>query len=86
MKKLILVLAILALFPLQAAAEKKWEYKVIFLPGTNSGSEVAQDDKGAYIDSAKTKILNKYAEEGWEIIAVTGASGADHAIYLKRPK
>jgi hypothetical protein len=47
-----------------------------------TGTKVAQEPSGAYLDPAKTVVLNM----GWELVAVTGASGADHALYLKRAK
>jgi len=60
-----------------------WEYRVIFLPGTISGS-VTKPMQGGLIDVDKTATLNRLAKEGWEVISVTGASGADHAVYLRR--
>jgi hypothetical protein len=68
-------------FPLLAA---DWEYKVVFLPGTVSAAKVVKEEPGGYYDQTKTDILNKLAAKGWVLVAVTGASGADHAAYLKR--
>ena len=59
---------------------------MIFLPGTVSGLEVVKQPHGDYLDPTKTNILNKLAEQGWELVSVTGQSGADHAAYLKRQK
>ena len=81
MKRLI-ALMLLFLSPLVLAED--WEYKVVFLPGTVTGSEVKQESSGAHLDVSKTEILNKLGASGWELIAVTGASSADHALYLKR--
>jgi hypothetical protein len=52
------------------------------LAGNATGTKVTQKPSGAYLAPAKTVVLNK----GWELVAVTGASGADHALYLKRAK
>lgn len=62
----------------------EWEYKVVFLPGTVSGAKVVKEESGGYYDQTKTGILNKLAAKGWVLVSVTGASGADHAAYLKR--
>lgn len=64
---------------------QKWEYKVVFVKGIAGGAEIVEDASGAYIDKSKTEALNKLAKKGWELVAVTGASGADHSLYLKRP-
>jgi len=63
---------------------QEWEYKVVFLPGSAAGAKVEQEDSGGYLDKTKTKILNELAAKGWVLVSVTGASGADHALYLKR--
>lgn len=69
-----------------SASAAGWEYKVVFLPGTVAGGKVVQEEPGAHADVTKTEILNKLGEAGWELVAVTGNSGADHAVYLKRKK
>lgn len=63
----------------------QWEYRVIFLAGTVAGS-VTEPMQGGVIDIDKTATLNRLASEGWEVVSVTGASGADHAVYLRRAK
>ncbi len=63
---------------------QKWEYKVVYLAGTASGNKVTLEQNGSYLDKAKTEVLNKLAKEGWELVSVTGATGSDHALYLKR--
>lgn len=82
MKKAIIILLIMH-FPLLSIASE-WEYKVVFLPGTATGAKVIKEASGAYLDASKTKILNKLGKDGWELISVTGDSGADHALYMKR--
>lgn len=80
------LLAVFLLIMQSAFAESQWEYQVVFLPGTVGGSAISQQPSGAYLDPVKTKILNELAKDGWEVITVTGASGADHAAYLRRPR
>lgn len=82
MRKIAYLLFIL-LFSCTVYAEK-WEYKVVYLPGTATGTKVIPEKSGAYLDVSKTKILNVLGKSGWELIAVTGASGADHAQYMRR--
>lgn len=65
------------------AAETTWEYRVIYLPGSAVGSKT-QQMPGGLIDVDKTATLNHLATEGWEVIGITGAVGADHAVYLRR--
>lgn len=66
------------------AATPAWEYRVVYLPGTVAGSQT-QSMPGGLVDLDKTATLNRLAQEGWEVISVTGDVGADHAVYLKRP-
>lgn len=80
----ILLLLSLFIFSSASVASTEWEYQVIFLPGTTAGAKVVKQQHGGYLDSTKTNILNKLAKKGWEIISVTGQSGADHAVYLRR--
>ncbi len=80
--KLSLLLTLL-IFSFSCFAQE-WEYKVVYVAGTASGTAVTLEKNGGYLDKAKTDILNKLAKESWELVSVTGASGADHALYLKR--
>lgn len=68
------------------ATQPAWEYLVIFLPGTAAGATVEKHSSGGFRDATKTKILNNLARDGWEVVSVVGASGADHAVYLRRKK
>jgi len=85
MVKHIIFIAVL-FFSTNALANDKWEYQVIILPGSVSGSVVSKQSHGGYFDSTKTDILNKLGAESWELISVTGQSGADHVAYLRRRK
>jgi hypothetical protein len=75
-----------------SAFGQSWEYLVIYLPASFTTGKMLkprlkpmqQDESGAYIDVEKTAILNKLSEKGWEVIAVVGHVGADHAVYLRR--
>jgi len=84
MKKLLIVL-LFTLLPTFVFAQS-WEYLVIFLPGTAAGGKVEPHESGGYLDIKKTQILNSLAKDGWEVISVTGQSGADHAVYLRKEK
>lgn len=77
------IITFLMFFPMLSMAST-WEYKVVFLPGTATGTKVTLEKSGAYLDGSKTKILNKLGKAGWELISVTGDSGSDHALYMKR--
>jgi hypothetical protein len=95
--KTALFIIYLSLPPLSAFAQE-WEYKVVFLPSfMDVGSTllsspsvkkgaITEEASGAHIDTTKTEILNRLAQEGWEVIGVTGLSGADHAVYLRRKR
>ena len=63
-----------------ALAAQAAEYKVVLLEGLK---RVEKQD-GYHVDRQKTEALNKLASEGWKVIAVTGATGADHVVYLCR--
>jgi hypothetical protein len=78
-----LILVLFLFFSFSCFANN-WEYKVVYVPGTASGGKVTLDESGGYLDKIKTDVLNKLAKDGWELVSVTGASGADHALYLKR--
>lgn len=65
--------------------QPEWEYQVVFLAGTAAGSKT-ETMTGDVVDLDKTETLNRLAKEGWEVISVTGASGADHAVYMRRAR
>jgi len=85
MFKHILFTAVL-IFSNNALAIGNWEYQVVFLPGPAAGAKVVKQPHGGYLDTAKTDILNKLAEQGWELVSVTSTSGEDHAVYLRKQK
>jgi hypothetical protein len=51
-----------------ASFAQKFEYKVVYVAGTASGT---LEQSGGYLDKAKTDILNQLAQEGWELVSVT---------------
>jgi hypothetical protein len=61
-----------------------WEYQVIILQGITAGGRVEKQAKGIYVDTKKTETLNALAADGWEVVSVVGAPGADHTVYLRR--
>ena len=85
MSKYILLVVVLILSN-NALADSEWEYQVVFLPGPIAGARVIKQPHGGYLDPTKTDILNKLGAQGWELVSVTGQSGADHAAYLRRQK
>ncbi len=81
-----LLLLVLLVSPLASASadEVAGEYKVVILQGIAGGVELAKQERGLYVDSRRTRVLNELAAEGWEIVSVIGASGGDHTLYLRR--
>lgn len=61
-----------------------WEYQVVILQGIAAGGSIKKQSSGIYIDSRKTEALNSLAADGWEVVGVVGATGADHTVYLRR--
>jgi hypothetical protein len=62
----------------------EWEYQVVILQGIAAGGTIKKQSSGIYIDTRKTEALNTLAADGWEIVGVVGATGADHTVYLRR--
>lgn len=60
------------------------EYKVVILQGFAGGAELDKQQRGLYVDAKRTRLLNELAAQGWELVSVVGASGADHTVYLRR--
>ena len=61
-----------------------WEYQVVILQGLTAGGTIEKQASGVYVDTKRTKSLNELAADGWEVVSVIGAPGADHAVYLRR--
>ena len=81
----LLLLSMLLMIVMPISAEDyNWEYQVIILQGTSAGSTLEKQAKGYYLDTRRTKILNKLAADGWEVVSVIGGPVTDHAIYLRR--
>lgn len=89
-------LLLACLFLAGSAVAQDYEYRVVYLGAAMEVSgkgltfrvkekELPVHPSGAVIDQDKSAALNALAAEGWEVIGVTGAVGADHAIYLRRP-
>lgn len=66
------------------AGEGGSEYRVVILQGITAGGTVEKQAAGIYVDTKRTRALNDLAAEGWEVVAVIGAPGMDHAVYLRR--
>ena len=66
------------------SADNDWEYQVVILKGITSGGTIEKKSSGIYIDTKKTEALSALAAEGWEIVSVIGAPGADDTVYLRR--
>jgi len=62
----------------------EWEYQVVILQGIAAGGTIKKQSSGIYIDTRKTDAINTLAADGWEIVGVVGATGADHTVYLRR--
>jgi hypothetical protein len=70
--------------PTAWAGESAWEYRVVILQGVTAGGSIEKQSSGVYVDTKRTSALNELAAQGWEVIAVIGAPGTDHAVYLRR--
>jgi hypothetical protein len=81
---ILLVAFLVTTAQLSQADEPTWEYKVVILQGVTAGGTIEKDANGVYVDSLRTRALNRLAAEGWEVIAVLGAVATDHTVYLRR--
>jgi hypothetical protein len=61
-----------------------WEYQVVILQGITAGGTIEKQASGVYVDTKRTGALNELAAEGWVVVSVIGAPGADHTVYLRR--
>lgn len=85
MTRLVLLLMLLVISGAPAwAADEQGEYKVVILQGFAGGAQLEKQEQGLYVDAKRTRLLNELAAEGWEVVSVVGASGADHTVYLRR--
>jgi hypothetical protein len=85
------LMALLLIPIITLAAE--WEYRVIYLAGSLDTRKLSkpkyiglQQEGKFLVDVSKTEVLNELANQGWEVIAVVGAVGGDHVVYLKRKR
>ena len=70
--------------PVAWAGDAGWEYKVVVLQGLAAGGSFEKQASGVSVDTKRTKVLNEMAADGWEVVSVVGAPGADHTVYLRR--
>lgn len=83
MRKLIFLAALL--LPSLALAQQ-WEYKVVYLDVPLQGGKVTgavQQDGGHYTNTQINATLNALAQEGWELISVTG-NNISQTAFLRR--
>lgn len=66
------------------ADDGSWEYQVVILQGLTAGGTIEKQASGIYVDTKRTETLNELAMDGWEVVSVIGAPGADHTVYLRR--
>ena len=66
---------------------QRWEYLDVAISKTKNRWIV--DGKDApQADVTRTAILNRYGDQGWELVSVTswqGETGGGHTYYFKRP-
>jgi len=84
MRPIILFILLIGIAETALADSSEWEYKVVILQGITAGGTIKKEESGIYIDTKRTKTLNDLASEGWEVVTVIGALGADHVVYLRR--
>ena len=86
-KRFILLLSMATIVAVPAFAEDHdWEYQVVILQGVLAGGTIEKQASGRFVDTKKTATLNQLAAEGWVVVSVVGAPGADHTVYLKRER
>ena len=66
MKKVILVLCMIATLVSCGSKNEQWEYKVVKVAGTDA--EVMADF-GTLVFADQTSMLNKMGKEGWELVS-----------------
>ena len=87
LKRAMLILGLTVAVTVAAMADShNREYQVVILQGITAGGSFEKQSSGIYVDTKKTEALNSLAAAGWEVIAVVGAPGADHTVYLRRER
>ena len=66
MKKVIILLSMIATLVSCGSNNKQWEYKVVKVAGTDT--EVMADF-GTLVFADQTSMLNKMGKEGWELVS-----------------
>jgi len=77
---------LLSIAPPALSDDSDWEYQVVILKGITAGGTIKKQSSGIYIDTKKTEALNALAAEGWKVLSVVGAPGADNTVYLRRQR
>ena len=80
---LLLSTLLMIVMPIRAD-DDSWEYQVIILQGVTAGGTLEKQAKGISLDTRRTRILNEFAADGWEVVSVIGRPVTDHAVYLRR--
>ena len=84
LRSTLLLSALLMLVVPIRADDDSWEYQVIILQGVTAGGTLEKQAKGISLDTRRTRILNEFAADGWEVVSVIGGPVTDHAVYLRR--
>ena len=72
MKKVILVLCMIAVLASCGSKNEQWEYKIVKVAGTDA--EVMADF-GTLVFADQTSMLNKMGKEGWELVSTYTETG-----------
>lgn len=72
MKKVLLLLCMIAALVSCGSKNEQWEYKVVKVAGADA--EIAADF-GTLVFADQTAMLNKMGKEGWELVSVYTETG-----------